>query len=423
MTDLTILDIASGRNLEIFGEVDKKRLQQIAVYYVKTAGTYFPQNTKISDYYSSISSEASETEKGNYLRDLQLLSAQLSKMKEPDPENLKDIFSENPRLVFSLNNYCNKGCMHCVPEATAEESDGIKYEDIIGLDPRYFNIFKKVDFGRKGDPMLWKSESHDISDLIEYFFSNDVEEATIATGVFKDRERWYERVTKNLEIVHSNHNSILETMITYHHYFPDMKADEIASVFNKTLQKCSKFSDKIVISIIGDRVYDDSSITSVQNSFLDNFDRIFNGFGLRTSKNKIIAKREGKNTEILIPLPSDAIHPLGRFEKKLKKDNKYDKYLEMYNKMFSEPSNCPDGLNWPGIVIEPNGDINMCGAFEAIANPEVTVVSNIFKPFEKVEEDLLDFYEIEKRYFKNNFPDIAFGRKSTCKIKNVCYLR
>jgi hypothetical protein len=425
MTNLTVLDIAEGISLDSFGKnVKKRELQQIAQYYVATAGRYFPKGTRKSDYYSRIGSEASEGEKTKYLHDLHLISAQLVKLEQPEPRRLKQAFSENPRLVVSLDNICDKGCLHCVSEATMKKSEKMEYEDITSLDFRYFDIFKTVDFGRKGDPMLWKSDDHDISDIINHFADRHVKEVTIAAGLFKGRDKWYERVTEKLEKVHAKHDNLnLETMLTYHHYFPDMKPEEIALLFNKSLYDCSKFSDKIIISIIGDRAYDASSINAVGESFLENFDKIFKGFDLRRSRNNIIAKKDGKKTVIYIPQPSDAIHPFGRFENKLKNDKIYESYVKTFNEMLSEPDNCPDALSWPGMVIEPNGDINMCGSFEAIAYPNVTVVSNIFKPFEKVEADLLDLYRKERQWFIKNFPDIAFGRKTTCKIKNACYTR
>ena len=73
------------------------------------------------------------------------------------------------------------------------------------------------------------------------------------------------------------------------------------------------------------------------------------------------------------------------------------------------------------MIVEPNGDINMCGSFEAIAYPNVSVVSNILKPYENVEKELLRFYDKEKKWFINNFPDIALRKKTVCKIRNNCY--
>lgn len=128
-----------------------------------------------------------------------------------------------------------------------------------------------------------------------------------------------------------------------------------------------------------------------------------------------------KETLVSIPPSSDAVYPFGRFEKKLKKDGLYNEYINKFSKIHPEPHICPDILEWPGMAVECNGDINMCGAFEAIANPNVTVVSNILKPFEEVESDLLNLHEKEKDWFLDNLPDIAFGEKSTCKIRNNCY--
>ena len=423
MANLTIMDLAEGRGLSCFGKtVDKKGLQNYAQYYIETAGKYFPEGTQKGEYFPTINSQAGRWEKEEYAHDLQLLSSQLSKLDEPNPEKLKDAFSPDPRLVISLSNYCDKNCAHCVSEASVNETEQLTFENIDTLDRHYFDIFKKVDFGRKGDPLLWKSEKRDISNVVESLASNGVNEVTIAAGIFKGRENWYEKITKRLEDVHNKQKNLnIETMITYHNYFPDMTEEVVAKKFNKTLLGCSRFSDKIIISIIGDRFYEDSYVDNVENSFIQNSHIIFEGMELSGSRKNITVSNAERSFALSIPFTSEAIHPYGRFAKKLKKDKNLKEYTEFFSELVPEPNLCPDPLIWPGMIVEPNGDINMCGSFEAIAYPNVSVVSNILKPYENVEKELLRFYDKEKKWFINNFPDIALRKKTVCKIRNNCY--
>ncbi len=424
MSFLTIRDIEEGKNLDFLGQkIDRKRMKDTAKYYVEKASHFFPYDTEKENFYPPIGFEATEREKEDYIYNLQFLTFQLSKALETDQKNMKELFSENPRLVVSLDNYCNKGCLHCIADSSIQKSEKLDYEDITGLDKRYFDIFKIVDFGRTGDPMLWESNNHTIADVIEHFADKGMKEVTVASGLFKNNNQWYENVVNKLENIRSEHKNLeIGAMLTYHHYFPDMKDKQIAKLFNKSLSECSKFSDKVAISLLGDIIYENSHTSNIKRTFLNNFDIIFDGFEIDIYEdNEIIAKKDSKETKISISNVSGAVYPFGRFEKTLKNDGLYEKYLKDFNILFFEPNLCPDVLEWPGMVVEPSGDINMCGAFEAIAKPHLTTISNILKPFEEVEDDLLKLHKKEKEWFLKNLPDIAFGKKSTCKIKNRCY--
>jgi len=431
---LTVENIANGENLDFFGEgADKEAIQHLANFYIDNALQYFTDNTPISDIYPSISLDATGEEKEKYIYEMQLLTFQLSKAVGPAPTNMEELFSDNARLVMTLDNYCNKGCMHCVAGSTTENPGDAKmtYDQITNIDPRYLKIFKTTEFGRTGDPMLWSSDgddsSYDIADIVGWLYDEGMNEVTIALGVFKNNDEWYDSVVNKLAAVYGEKGDRkLSTMITYHHYFPDMDETQIASAFNKTIKGCVKFSDNIVISVLGDIMYEKSSPDSLKKTFYGNIRKIFSGLdvGDNTTSpdaDELAIRMDGREIELSIPPISNVVYPFGRFEKTLKKDGRYEEYVKKFDEELSEPYVCPDVLEWPGMIIEPDGDINMCGAFEAIAYPHVSVVSNIFKPYEEVETEFLEFHKKEKEWFLANLPEIVFKEKTTCKIKNNCY--
>ena len=167
--------------------------------------------------------------------------------------------------------------------------------------------------------MLCKSNEKNISNIINFLADKGTEEANIATGLFKGKEEWYENITNNLQDVNNNHDNLqIGSMLTYHHYFPNQTEEQLAKTFNKSIKGCSKFSDEIVISVLGDNFYEKSLAENVENTFIKNSEKIFKGFEIIKNEEHIVLKRNGKETKISIPPPSNTVYPLGRLDKPLR---------------------------------------------------------------------------------------------------------
>ena len=113
------------------------------------------------------------------------------------------------------------------------------------------------------------------------------------------------------------------------------------------------------------------------------------------------------------------VYPLGRFRQYLKQLGVLQQYEEQFEQAMSDYV-CPDLIKWPGIIIEPDGSLNLCASFEAITCAGA-IATNIFtKPYAQVQEELMRFHYKEVRWFIDNLPDIIAGKVSTCKLKNKC---
>ena len=82
---------------------------------------------------------------------------------------------------------------------------------------------------------------------------------------------------------------------------------------------------------------------------------------------------------------------------------------------------CPDLIKWPGIIIEPDGSLNLCASFEAISCKGAIVSNILTKSYSQVEDELLQLHKTELKWFTENVQDIIQGNVSTCKLKNHCY--
>lgn len=98
--------------------------------------------------------------------------------------------------------------------------------------------------------------------------------------------------------------------------------------------------------------------------------------------------------------------------------------LEQYETQFEQSMSdyvCPDLIKWPGIIIEPDGSLNLCASFEAVTS-NGAIVGNIFsKSYEEVKHELIQFHRKEMGWFTKNISGIMAGNVSTCKLKNCCY--
>jgi len=153
----------------------------------------------------------------------------------------------------------------------------------------------------------------------------------------------------------------------------------------------------------------------VKKTFEDNWSIITDGIEIvEPSCGKYIVQYQGKRAEIRIPSVDTRVYPFGRFKQHLAEKGILEEYAEQFNESMGEYA-CPDLINWPGIIIEPNGDINLCASFEAI-NCKSGIVSNIFnRPYEK---ELMSLHEKEKSWFRDNLGGIVDGKVSMCKLKN-----
>ena len=213
-------------------------------------------------------------------------------------------------------------------------------------------------------------------------------------------------------------------MITYHHYFPNLDLQKLAKDFNSTIKNYAGFSEKIVISRLGDGFErrGQSKAEEVQTTFKENWGTLFEGVEMTPTERRgtYQAEVEGKEIEIRIGPVDTRVYPLGRFRDYLTSEGILEQYEEQFKKRVSDYV-CPDLIKWPGIILEPNGDLNLCASFEAITCPKA-VVTNIFeKQPGEVERDLMQFHQRELNWFTRNIDDIVAGKVSTCKLKNHCY--
>ena len=192
--------------------------------------------------------------------------------------------------------------------------------------------------------------------------------------------------------------------------------------FNASLKNYMRFSNKILISLLGDQYGEPTKAEQVKKTFKGNWDIIFHDISLKPAEDgkKYHAQYQDKQADILIPPIDTRVYPMGRFRQELSQK----RILKQYEKQFEESLSdyaCPDLIKWPGIIIEPDGGLNLCASFEAI-NCKDAIVSNIFaKPFSKVKKELMQFHQRELGWFIQNIDGIVAGRVSTCKIKNNCY--
>jgi hypothetical protein len=329
-------------------------------------------------------------------------------------ETLKDIFSDNARLIISPSNQCIGGCTHCVANSTPR-GKAMPYSDFKNVDSRFFELFKAADFGRRGDPMGYSSEREDIVSLMGILHSYRVDEFTVAAPIYPA----VPSVVKRLGDFVEDRETDVEMMVTYHHYFEDLDLDELAGNLNESLKDYVGFSKKILISLLGDDFPSEGETMKqeVKRTFFGSWANIFSGMNVRREGgNKYSLSYGGQEAELSIPQISGTVYPLGRFRDHLSSRG----ILEEYEKWFDGKMGdyvCPDLVKWPGIVLEPNGDLNLCASFEAI-NCRRGIVTNIFeKSYGEVGQDILDFHKKEADWFVNNLEGITSGNISTCRLK------
>jgi hypothetical protein len=310
---------------------------------------------------------------------------------------LKDCFAENPRLIITPSNNCSEGCLHCVANSTCN-GRMMDYEKFSEVDKRFFQIFDVADFGRKGNPLGYDSEGRDLADVIGFLKTNGLGKCTIAAPIRHGNPEVIDRLEELSDMD-------LETMVTYHHYFDSLNTEQLARDLNRALKDYLRFSSRIVISLLGDAYPQDRTMAEEVES--------------RFEANRPIILKGVDEDKIKIPRIDTRVHPFGRFREYLATRGILDEYIEWFEERMRDYV-CPDLIKWPGIVIEPDGGLNFCGSFEAIGCRKA-VVSNVFKPYEQMESDLLRFHKQEREWFADNLERIVAGKVSTCKLQNRCY--
>ena len=162
---------------------------------------------------------------------------------------LEDIFSEDARLIITPNNNCSNKCYHCVADSN-EKGKSMPFDKFTNIPYDFFRNFKIADFGRRGNPLGYSSQGRDLADMILFLYSNKIENFTIAAAI---KEKDLPIIKKLADFVLKNKASI-ETMITYHHYFKDLNQEKLAKDMNSSIKNYSAFSQKIVISLLGDSI-------------------------------------------------------------------------------------------------------------------------------------------------------------------------
>jgi hypothetical protein len=368
---------------------------------------------KILKYSKLPESEISKVSK-DHIKEVDSLIAKF----EREVNSLEELFDERPRISISLSNFCDKGCSHCIADSNLN-GGMMSFEDFSKVPERFFRIFSYADYGRTGDPMLYESCGKDLADVISFLANYELRNHTIASGIFVYKEM--NELIEKIKRVKDQSDLSIESLLTFHLYYPSLDHETLAKAFNKSIRKMARFSDRIILAVIGDTYFTETSLSSALNVFSENLGAIFEGLDLveRKAENTYLLRSNGRDTEIEIRT-NPAIYPYGRFEKYLKGKGVYEDYLDNFP-FFSKPLICPDTGRLPGIIIEYDGGINVCGSFEAVATKE-TVVGNLFgKTYDELEKLLLDFYRKEKDWVIENFDDILLGKKSTCKLCNRCY--
>jgi hypothetical protein len=340
------------------------------------------------------------------------------KAKKEKINNLSDIFVEKPRLIITPSNMCFCSCTHCVADSTPAGTT-MSYDDFISINPEFFQLFSVVDFGRRGNPLLYNSGGHDVVDLLNILNKQGIDEFTLALAIQNKHVSEIERLVEFTK----NKRTSIDTMITYHHYRENLDIQKVARDFNMTLKNYMEFSKKIIISLLGDQHSQSKSTKAeeVETAFKDNWQIIFSDLKLNQVNDKTyLAEYHNKKSELFIPSIDTRVYPLGRFRKYLENKGILKEYGEKFEKSMGDYI-CPDLVRWPGIILEPDGSLNLCASFEAITC-RGAIITNIFeKEYSQVKDELIQFHKKELNWFIDNLPEIIEGKVSTCKIKNKCY--
>lgn len=337
--------------------------------------------------------------------------------KKDGVTGLRDVFSPKPRLMITPNDNCSGACLHCIADS---KPDGIAidYEAFTEITPLFFDMFSVADFGRRGNPLEYESKGNDLADMIQFLYDRGILEFSVAAAIQKEESP----IIGRLEDL-TGKDLTIDTLLTYHHYHAGLDKELLARDINSSLKNFARFSRRITVALLGDGYNNEGFVMSkdVQETFNRNKPIIYGDIEVSSPEEGYSrAEFDGKDFQIRVTPVNPMVYPLGRFKKYLSDRDILDDYERFFQGLLGDYV-CPDLIKWPGIIIEPDGDLNLCASFEAI-NCSTSRCSNILtKPYEEVEQDLLQLHQKEMSWFIENIDYILQGQSPCCKIKNNSY--
>lgn len=246
--------------------------------------------------------------------------------KNKEVSNFNDLFTNSARLIISPNNICKGGCQHCIADSK-KNGEVMNFENFVEIDPKFFEPFSIVDFGRKGDPINYYSQGKDIADFISFLYEQGIEEYTMAVAI-QNREI---QAAEKLEKL-SQEGIKIETMFTYHHYFENL--GRLTRDLNLSIREVLPFSNRIIISLLGDDfpINGKTKSEEMKVGFNQYLEFILSNMSYKQiDENNYNVSVLGREVNIHVTSKVDKmVYPIGRFRKYLEER----KILQKYERFF-----------------------------------------------------------------------------------------
>ena len=260
-------------------------------------------------------------------------------VRKESPSELKDLFTPDSHLIITPSNFCCCDCLHCVADSTPH-GGMMSYSYFAAIDPRFIQIFSSADFGRRGNPLLYHSHGHDLVDILQSLNEKGIKKFTLALTLQTSPLHVLER----LENFVQSQPVTIETMVTYHHYFKDLDPLQLAHNFNATLKNYLPFSQKILISLLGDK-YSQQQPTKaeeVEQAFKENFEIILADLQpAKVDSKNYSVRHQGKEAKLYIPSIDTRVYPFGRFKNYLDQRGILAEYTQKLEQSLGNYA-CPD---------------------------------------------------------------------------------
>src|SRR3989344_603646 len=162
---------------------------------------------------------------------------------------------------------CYNNCVHCLTNSTSNGTD-LDYILLENADPRFFNIFSGVHFGREGDHLIVSSknkraQSVDLSDYISLLHNLGIKKFVFDAKNINGRQkiRTYKKIK---DFFKSTPGIAFHQRISFNLYSPkvykkvyDKKdvTEELKSEFLPLLHAAMEFADEITINTVGSYKY------------------------------------------------------------------------------------------------------------------------------------------------------------------------
>ena len=186
----------------------------------------------ISKYSNIPQNELDKIDKKS-LQDLEYILCEIEKPHS----GLPDILSNNPRLVISPSNMCDKNCLHCISDSKFN-GEMMEYDKFESIPIDFLELFSYVDFGRTGDPMLYNYEGKNLSDVISFLTGAGIENYTIAAGLFLNPKS--EEPIPKIKETKEEKNLKMDNMLTFSNYY-GMDESRLIEVFINYLKSQIQF--------------------------------------------------------------------------------------------------------------------------------------------------------------------------------------